>query len=618
MSNTQNQNPRVTEYHSNDITTQMLGYRPFPTRIPYGTKKLTGVYYDGYPMLIKEPETEPKYKWTVDKDVMVPMRDGIHLAVDIYRPEDAPADEKFPLILCIGEWGKDGQDCMEWFADYPQDYLKSPFWNGSLEACDFTFTVPRGFVHIIGEPRGLGNSEGVDEGYWTWHNAKDIYDIIDWATKQPWSNGKATMMGPSSYSAAQYAAAGEPHPNLVCVRPEEGGSYMHDCFHGLKDAMFYNVHQGQHAYDQLQPNSNLNPGRRLLPKFLTEYTPEEFKVLQQELLDDPDVKFNPKFYPQVKYPTVSQQLVDELIALAHPKPVDNGLTSIKIPTYIGACWNNEIYLWGAFECFRKANLIPEEHKKIMIFPSMNATRPYNWFHDEDVRWHEYWTKGIDNGIMDEPRIKIFTMGINKWKFEDQWPLKNTKYTKYYLHPGGALSPEPVKGKPEPESFTQQAPYMDPTVYCLRYTTAPFDKDTEVTGHITFRFDAAIDIDDTNWIFDIIELDPKGNRQLLGNGHLKAKYNTIDEDLSLDYYPCHKRQEPIPVVPGKKYHYDIAVTPTSCVFQEGYRLELIIRNQDDMMGRMAKNGVYWWPFMRTVTHTIYLENSYLDLPIITED
>jgi predicted acyl esterase len=361
----------------------------------------------------------------------------------------------------------------------------------------------------------------------------------------------------------------------------------------------------------------LHPERRLLPKYLTEYTEEEFKKLQQELLDDPDVKYNPKFYPQVKYPTVSQQLVDELINLAHPKEVDNGLQDVKIPAYIGACWNNEIYLWGAFECFRKAKLIPEEQKKIMIFSPMNATRPYSWFHDEDVRWHEYWAKGIDNGIMDEPRIKIFVMGINKWKFENEWPLKRTRYTKFFLHPGGGLSVEPVKGNPEPESFTQQAPYMDPTVYCLRYTTAPFDKDTEVTGHMTFRFDAAIDIDDTNWIIDVVDLDPKGGRQLIGGGHLKAKYNTIDEEKSLDYYPCHKRQEPIPVIPNEIYRYDIAIMPTSNVFQKGHRMELVIRNQDDMCGKMARNGVYWWPFMRTATHTIYFGNSYLDVPVIPE-
>ncbi|MDR0875007.1 MAG: hypothetical protein LBN12_02225, partial [Clostridiales Family XIII bacterium] len=166
-------NPRVTEFHSDDQWYLVPGYHPEPTKIPYGSKELTGVYYDGYPQVIKGPETQPTYKWKVDKDVMVTMRDGIKLAVDVYRPDNAE-DEKFPTILCIGEWGKDGQDCMEWFADYPQDYFITPFWNGSLEGGDFTYTVPRGFVHIIGEPRGIGNSEGVKLGDSTNHNPQDM------------------------------------------------------------------------------------------------------------------------------------------------------------------------------------------------------------------------------------------------------------------------------------------------------------------------------------------------------------------------------------------------------------------------------------------------------------
>ena len=609
-------NLRVTEFHSDDIWYLLPGFRPSPTKIPYGSKQLTGVYYDGHPQLIKTPETQPTYKWKVDKDVMITMRDGIRLAVDVYRPDDAEG-EKFPVILAIGEWGKDAQDCIEWFAEYEQDYFITPFWNGCLEACDFTYTVPRGFVHIIGEPRGLGNSEGYDLGDETQHNAKDIQDIIDWATKQPWSNGKAVMMGPSSYGRAQIVAGGDPHPNLVAIRPDEAPSHLYDNFTGIKDSMFYNVHSGLHSYDSIQVNSNLHPEYRLQPGFLTKYTKEEFKVLHQEILDDPDVKWNQKFYPHVKYPTCQHQVVDELIYLSHPTEVDSGLQNIKIPVYLGACWNNDIYCWATFECLRKSTQVPEKHKKLMVFPPMNASRPFCWFHDEDVRWHEYWAKGIDNGIMDEPPIKIFVMGINKWKFENEWPLARTQYTKFYLQPGGGLSTDPVQGSPEPETFTQHPPYKDPTVFCLRYTTAPFDKDAEVTGHMAFRFDAAIDIDDTNWLIDVVDLGPKGERFLVGSGYLKAKYNTIDEAKSTPYYPCHKRQEPIPIVPGEINRYEIAIMPTATIFQKGHRMELIIKNQSDMRGKMARNGIYWWPFMRECKHTIYFGNSYLDVPVIPD-
>ena len=606
-------NPRVTEFHSDDIWYLLPGYDPQPTKIPFGAEVKTGEYYDGYPQVIKGPEREAKYKWTVDKDVMVPMRDGVKLAIDVYRPEDAPADEKFTTVFWIGEWGKDGQECMAWFSDYTQDYFITPFWNGSLEGGDFTYTVPRGFVHIIAEPRGLGNSEGVNLGDETQHNPKDMQDITGWTVKQPWSNGKVVQMGPSSYGRATLVAGADPHPNLVAIRPSEGPSHLYDNFTGLKDSMFYNVHHGLHSYDQLQVNSNLHPEYRQLPQYLTKYSKEDQDKLLKEILDDPDVKWNQKFYPQIKYPTVSHQLVDELIYLNHPTPVNSGLADIKLPMYIGACWNNDIYCWATFECFRKSTQIPKEHKKLMVFPPMNASRPFQWFIDEDVRWAEYWADGVDNGIMDEPLIKIFTMGVNKWKFENEWPLARQQFKKYFLHAGGGLSEEPAEKATE--SFTQQAPYKNATVYSLRYTTEPFEQDAEVTGHMAFRFDAEIDADDTNWLIDVVDLGPNGERHLVASGYLKARYNTIDEEKSLDYYPCHKRQEPIPIVPGEINRYEIAIMPTSNVFQKGHRLELIIHNQSDMNGKMARNGIYWWPFMRDVKHTIHLGNCYLDIPFI---
>jgi predicted acyl esterase len=135
--------------------------------------------------------------------------------------------------------------------------------------------------------------------------------------------------------------------------------------------------------------------------------------------------------------------------------------------------------------------------------------------------------------------------------------------------------------------------------------------------MAIRFDAEIDTDDTNWLVDVVDLHPDGSRYLIGSGYLKAKFNTIDEEKSTDYYPCHKRQEPIPIVPGEVNRYEIAIMPTSGVFQKGHKMELIVRNQSDMCGKMARNGIYWWPFMRTVTHTLHLGNSYLEVPIIPE-
>ena len=210
---------------------------------------------------------------------------------------------------------------------------------------------------------------------------------------------------------------------------------------------------------------------------------------------------------------------------------------------------------------------------------------------------------------------MFVTGINKWKFENEWPLARTNWTKYYLHPNGKLSTNKVNGRPHPESFTQPAPYLDPAVYCLKYTTAPFEMDTEITGPIALYMEAAINIDDTNWIVDIVDIDPNGNRQLMSVGYLKAKFRALDENKSKPYLPVHPRQDPIPVIPGERIRYAISLMPTSVVFQKGHAMELTIRNQDDILSRLGTWGTYLLPFMQTVKHTIYFDDSYLLLPVI---
>ena len=131
-------------------------------------------------------------------------------------------------------------------------------------------------------------------------------------------------------------------------------------------------------------------------------------------------------------------------------------------------------------------------------------------------------------------------------------------------------------------------------------------------------DAAIDKDDTNWMVDLVMVTPDDNRQLLSNGWLKAGHRALDETRSRPYEPVHPRQDPVPVTPGKVESYAIALLPTACVFSKGCRLELTIRNQDDIFSRLGTWGVYMLPFMQTVTHEIHFGDSHLLIPHIPVD
>jgi uncharacterized protein len=606
-------------YKGDSANIVIKGIPSTATQVPHGTAVI-GVYFDGYPQVVKNAGSQPKYTVRTEKDVMVPMRDGVRVAVDIYRPETN--GEKFPAILSWGQWGKDAQEVVRWQADNCQPYYHSPYWDGTLESGNFMYTVPRGYVHVIPDPRGIGNSEGdeerIDVPWSVLHSKDDMYDLIEWIAVQPWCNGNVGMMGPSSYSAAQIHIGTNPPPHLKALHPDECLTGTGDHFHGIYDTMHYHVNYGRHGNDSVFPVPN-RPYKVSAPELMKVLPEEELQARLEEALNHPDIKYNSKWYSFLRYPFKSALAFDTLLSSFHPRPANTidqclDIDKIKLPLYLGAPWDVRIYLWKAFEVYEQANT-PAKDKKLILYPPGFPPRPYNSYHDEIVRWYDYWLKGIDTGVMDEPPIKMFVMGVNKWRFEHEWPLKRTQWARLYLHPGGQLSTHPVTGSPEPERFVQQAPYEDPTVYCVSYKTAPFESDTELTGPVALYLDASIDKDDTNWIVDLLLVDPDGKKQLITQGFLKAAYRALDECKSKPYMPIHPRQDPVPVTPGEKVKYAIALMPTACVFKEGHWLELVIRNQDDLLSRLGSWGVYMLPFMQTVTHDIHFGDSYLLVPHI---
>ncbi len=606
--------------YSGDAASLMIkGLEVKPSPVPYGTD-VKGVYFDGYPQLIKERGSQPTYQVKTEKNIMVSMRDGVRLAVDVHRPD--VEDEKFPAILAWGMWGKDLQEVVRWMADKPQRYYDTPFWDGTLEAGNFMYTVARGYAHVIPDPRGIANSEGgeerIDVPWQILHKREDMYDLIEWIAAQPWCNGNVGMMGPSSYSASQITIGSDPPPHLKALRPDECLTGTGDHFHGIFDTHGYHIWYGRHGNDAVfvVPNYSYKVKQ---PSLMTSLSKEELQARLEEALNHPDIKYNSKWFSYLKYPMKSGGTFDNLLNSFHPRPANTSYQSldvdkIKLPIYLGTPWDVRSYVFKAFEVYEHAST-PAKNKKLIVYPPGFPPRPYVSYHDEIIRWHDYWLKGIDTGIMDEPPIKLFVMGVNKWRFEEEWPLARTQWTKLYLHPGGRLSTEAVAGQPKPESFTQPAPYEDPTVYCLTYRTAPFETETEVTGPVALYLDATIDKDDTNWMVDLVLVDGEGKRQLLSQGWLKAAHRALDERKSKPYDPIHPRQDPVPVPPGKVVRYAIALMPTACVFKKGSSLELVVRNQDDILSRLGTWGVYMLPFMQTVKHDIHFGESHLLIPYI---
>lgn len=279
------------------------------------------------------------------------MRDGVHLYTDIYRPD--AEGEKFPALLAYAYWQKDVNESYAWMAGHPQAYLDTPFWDGCLEACDFNYTVPRGFVHVIPDPRGVGNSEGY--GTKPWFNSEDVYDMVEWIAAQPWCNGKVGMIGPSAYSIMQIHAGAAKPPHLAALRCDECACGTWDYFNGTVDIMApYMINTGGHGNDSPPgvPNYEYTRGEPLsmgLP---------DLKERLEEALQFPDYKYNTKWYSFLRYPRKMPEMFDFLLESLHPaKGVsshafvnEENADKIDLPIYLGTPWNQRLYDFLPWMC----------------------------------------------------------------------------------------------------------------------------------------------------------------------------------------------------------------------------------------------------------------------------
>jgi putative CocE/NonD family hydrolase len=201
------------------------------------------------------------------------------------------------------------------------------------------------------------------------------------------------------------------------------------------------------------------------------------------------------------------------------------------------------------------------------------------------RWFDYWLKGIDNGITQEPPVKIFVMGDNRWRDEQEWPLARTQYTPMYLRQESALSFEQPDEGESPDHYVYDPADPTPTwggtilmnalfvpgvrdqrgiesrADVLSYTSEPLGQDMEVTGPVTVKLWACSDTRDTDFVARLIDVHPDGFAQNLCDGIIRARYRGGDT--------------PELIRPGQPYEYTIDLWATSNVFKAGHRVRLDI-------------------------------------------
>ena len=445
-------------------------------------------------------DREPTYASIArDMDVMVPMRDGVKICVDVYRPQ---ASGKFPALLAFAIYNKDfqGPDMAEALPPQP---AWSPLWTGPMEAGDTKFFVSRGYVHVIGSPRGVGKSEGGGSREW------DCYDLIEWIAAQDWCDGNVGMVGISGFGAEQLAVAKKQPPHLKAIFPfDSRGAYGE--LGGFRDEYPGGV---IHLFRYLVGHFSAMHQHKGPPGAL----PAERERLWREAMNNPDYKMYPHVYNLIAQkgqhmPPYYNVLVDPFDCEAAVQKSEAEFETIKVPTYTGSGWYGYTYKTHLNGCQHWYSNI-KAPKKLLLAGPAHLERPYHTFHSEVLRWHDHWLKGIDTGIMDDAPVRYWLMGANEWRNAERLAAAGNAMDQALSQKLGAADARHDCAVERDRDAAAGCLRANAAVadrrrsQRLRYMTDPLPHDVVVAGPIVVTLYAAIDQDDTNWIVILKDVGP---------------------------------------------------------------------------------------------------------------
>jgi predicted acyl esterase len=512
--------------------------------------------------------SQPKYEVTVEKDVMVTMRDGVKIAVNIYRPN---VQEQFPAIYAADSYQKD----LAHLPSYPIFHMR--------ETNDIDWFVSRGYVFVHSDSRGTGHST---EGEWQMLSEveqDDLYDCIEWIAQQPWCTGKVGMLGESLLAWSQWFAAAKQPSHLTCILPWDAGAdlYRDVAWHGGMMAVGFPT-----AWHMWEIRGHYRLG---IPNTL------------------PDIKApNPEMGRwDMVWNVINHPTYDSFWKVRNPD-----FSKIQCPVYVvGALHKVGLHLRGVVRGYEEVN-VPK--KMFLIHGEIDGDEMAIYNSREMrllmLRWYDHWLKDNDTGFMKEPPVNLFIRGADIYRPENEWPLARTQYRSFYLHPGpsgaveslndGRLIEEPPTMKDS--SFTYSYPDHDwthfsgggtavfengiphPTKRIPTFVSDPLKENLEVIGSVVLELYASTDQKNTDFFVRLVDQWPDSEQMpgmpprgfILTRGWLKGSHIcTKDDVLSKSYRPYYRHDKPELLTPGKIYKVEIEIWPTSNLFKKGHRIRI---------------------------------------------
>ncbi|RDE07881.1 CocE/NonD family hydrolase [Pelagibacterium lacus] len=555
----------------------------------------------------------------VDRDVMIPMRDGIQLAADIYRQ---PSDQKMPALLALSPYGKNLQALS---LTLPPQARPNPLWDGGIEAGDIRRIVDRGYAHVIADVRGTGGSEGELCGNYDsggHGEGKDIYDLVEWLAVQPWCDGNIGMVGISYFATVQVLGAAEAPPHLKAIFCNGGHFDLYElAYHGGVLWLMPRASREGRGGD-----SGVAVGR-VKSKLREELSEADYSARVAERLSDPDIQNWPNLTHVISYPETHELWLDFVLnPLDGPfyregSPVTHA-HKVEIPAYFQSKWGRGWTIDGTIDTY--ARVKGPRKLDLLASPPMQE-RPFHESHEEMLRWYDYWLKGIDNGIMDEPEVNYFLEGAREWRGAQSWPPQ-VDWVPFFLRPRHRLAydPEPLSAEHSPPDGFYQAPLTVTSENGkVVWMTDALLEDIEMAGSGAMHLFAAIDTDDTNFIVKLYDVDPHGKKRQVTTGFLKASHRELDETLSTPGRPHHPHTSATPVTPHEIVEYAIRLYTFANVFKKGHRIRCELSCNEsftDEHAQLLPPDSFHLPSGRATAHKIFRDRdhqSHLLLPIVAK-
>lgn len=506
----------------------------------------------------------------VEWDVSIEMDDGLVLQADVFRPI---GDDEHPVLLSYGPYAKG----LHFEDGYPDQWrimcaahadvaAGSSNQYANWEVVDPEKWVPGGYACVRVDSRGTGRSPGFIQ-HFSPRETQDLYDCIEWAGVQPWSNGKVGLSGISYYAMNQWQVASMQPPHLAALCAWEGAAdwYRDSTHHGGILSTFWGTWYENQVTGVQYGLGERGPRSRVTGDF----------VCGDETLSEAELERNrADFGAEVR----AHPLIDDYYAERLP-------VWSKITTPLLSAGN-----WGGYGLHQRGNTegyvrSASAQKWLEMHGLEHWTHYYTDYGRElQRRFFDHFLKGEDNGWDREPRVLLNIRaadGSFSPRTEEDWPIPRTEWTPFYL------DAETGKLEREPRSATQQLSYQ-----ALRDSvtfSTLFEEETELTGPSALKLYLSSSTSDAD-VFVILRLfDRDGNevtfqgshdpQTSLAHGWLRASHRELDPALSRPYRPFHTHVRQQPLLPGELYELAIEIWPTCIVIPEGYRLAVTIQGRD---------------------------------------